>query len=122
MRRASKHDQSGEAKTLSAAEADQVFSRGEARVHDPHTLLKGKSCFALTDSQCCCAQMWHEEQLGDCFWAVVNQIAMGCNIRGGLHGAADPPFITLLRGISPATAAPSGPQVSPPQRSLKCLR
>ena len=122
MRRASKHDQSGEAKTLSAAEADQVFSRGEARVHDPHTLLKGKSCFALTDSQCCCAQMWHEEHLGECFEAVLDQIAIGGHPGGAEQIAADQSFVTVLRGVSPTGATLSGPQASPPSFPIVCIR
>ena len=106
---------------LSAEQDDQLCSRGGARVSDPHLSREGQNFTALTDILCGCAQMWHEEHLGECFEAVLDQIAIGGHPGGAEQIAADQPFVTMLRGIFPATVTLAGLQVSPPQRSLMCL-
>ena len=106
---------------MSAEQDDQLCSRGGARVSDPHLSREGQNFTALTDILCGCAQMWHEEHLGDRFEAMLNQIAMGGHVEVSLHDTADQTFVTMLRGIFPATVTLAGLQVSPPQRSLMCL-
>ena len=106
---------------LSAEQDDQLCSRGGARVSDPHLSREGQNFTALTDILCGCAQTWHEEHLGDRFEAMLNQIAMGGHVEVSLHDTADQTFVTMLRGIFPATVTLAGLQVSPPQRSLMCL-
>ena len=102
-------------------EYHQVCSARGARVSDPHILLLPHVCAAFCDIQSGCAQVWHEEHLGDCFEAVLNQITIGDHLGVGMHGTADQPFITVLRGIASAVATLWGRQVSPPHVPLSCV-
>ena len=110
------------AERLSAADDHQVFSARAPRVHDPHILLLTYLCPALCDILCGCAQMWHEEHLGECFEAVLDQIAIGGHPGGAEQIAADQSFVTVLRGVSPTGATLSGPQASPPSFPIVCIR
>ena len=120
--RACNAGQQEKAERLSAAEYHQVCSARGGRVSDPHILLLTHVCAALCDIQCGCAQVWHEEHIGDCFEAVLDKIATGGHPGDAVHIAADQAFITVLRGVSPATSMLSGAQVSPPPRPVVSMR
>ena len=69
-----------------------------------------------------CAQVRHDEHLGECFEAVLDQIAIGGHPGGAEQIAADQSFVTVLRGVSPTGATLSGPQASPPSFPIVCIR
>ena len=112
----------GEAERLSAADYHQVCSARAPWVSDPHILLLTCLCSAVRDTQSGCAQVRHDEHLGECFEAVLDQIAIGGHPGGAEQIAADQSFVTVLRGVSPTGATLSGPQASPPSFPIVCIR
>ena len=107
---------------MSVAEYHQVCSARGPRVSDPHILLLTHVCAAFCDIQSGCAQVRHDEHLGECFEAVLDQIAIGGHPGGAEQIAADQSFVTVLRGVSPTGATLSGPQASPPSFPIVCIR